>query len=641
MAASASRLLLVFVFLVVVVAATTPADAASAKGTLKAPAEVQVGSRIEVHWAGPVIAGDFVSIDVPGEPEAKYGSIYGYPATANPVVLTAPDRPGAYVVRFHRAADYGVEASIPLTVTDVGATVSVPARVAAGAEFDVEWTGPGNSQDFVSIDPTGAPDREYGPYAYTRPGQVAKVRAPDASGNYEVRYHMANSYRVIGRAPIVVGEVAASLDAPASARAGSTLEVGWTGPAQDGDFVSIDAVGAPDRDYGPYAYTKDSPAAVRVPDAPGDYALRYHTAQSYRVLATRQLTVVPASAALTAPAEVVAGHVFEVRWEGPNDADDFVTLVPATAEETSYGSNNGYTKRGNPLRIEAAREPGDYEVRYLTGQSHRLLARAKLRIVPDTRVGRLRVAAAPGAAETDLAAVELVLDASGSMLQRIGGERRIDIARRALGALTREIPSGTGFALRVFGHREADSCRTDLEIPLAPIDVAAATQRIDRIDAKNLAKTPIAASLELVKDDLAAARGSVLVVLVTDGEETCEGDPAAAIAGLAAAGMHVRVNIVGFAVDEVALKETFQSWARAGHGGYFDAQSGEQLTAAMRASLQSIFEVRNAGRVVASGVVGGAPIELAPGTYEVRVPGTPRAADAVVVEPGATRDVAL
>jgi hypothetical protein len=228
------------------------------------------------------------------------------------------------------------------------------------------------------------------------------------------------------------------------------------------------------------------------------------------------------------------------------------------------------------------------------------------------------------------------------MLKRLGNERRIDLAKRALAELAREIPAGTGFALRVFGHKEADSCRTDLEIPLAPLDVASTTTRIGTIQSMNLAKTPIGDSLLNVKGDLAGATGPALVVLVTDGEETCGGDPKAAIEALRAAGLDVRVNIVGFAVDELALKETFRAWAQAGGGGYFDAQSGAGLSAAVRAALRPAFEVLDGERVVATGTVGADAIELAPGTYRVRVLGAPaRDVTSVTIEPATLREISL
>jgi hypothetical protein len=52
----------------------------------------------------------------------------------------------------------------------------------------------------------------------------------------------------------------------------------------------------------------------------------------------------------------------------------------------------------------------------------------------------------------------------------------------------------------------------------------------------------------------------VLIVL-TDGEETCEGDAASAIEALRSSGWDFRVNVVGFAIDDAELARLFESWA--------------------------------------------------------------------------------
>jgi hypothetical protein len=156
----------------------------------------------------------------------------------------------------------------------------------------------------------------------------------------------------------------------------------------------------------------------------------------------------------------------------------------------------------------------------------------------------------------------------------------------------------------------------------------------------NLAKTPIGASLLKVRDDLKGVKGPMLVVLVTDGEETCGGDPKAAIQSLRASGMDVRVNIVGFAVDEVVLKDTFREWARLGNGGYFDAQNGEQLKSALHAVLRPTYQVLAGGKVVATGTVNGDPLEIPAGSYQVRVLGTSaRDVGQVTLEGGAVQDL--
>ena len=104
-------------------------------------------------------------------------------------------------------------------------------------------------------------------------------------------------------------------------------------------------------------------------------------------------------------------------------------------------------------------------------------------------------------------AVELILDASGSMLKRMDGKRRIVIAKEVLTEAVNElIPAGTPVALRVFGHKEPGSCRTDLEIALKPLDPVAASATIAGVNAMNLAKTPIADSLAKVESDLKRPR---------------------------------------------------------------------------------------------------------------------------------------
>lgn len=218
-------------------------------------------------------------------------------------------------------------------------------------------------------------------------------------------------------------------------------------------------------------------------------------------------------------------------------------------------------------------------------------------------------------------AVELILDASGSMLQALDGKPRIQIARETLTNLTSNVlPAGAPIALRVFGHLEVDSCRTDLVLPLQPLDPTTINATIAGIEAKNLAKTPIAASLRLVAEDLAGASGQKVVVLVTDGEETCDGDPAAEIANLRAQGIDVRINIVGFAIDDPTLQATFEEWAQLGGGAYFNANNASELDAAVGQALAAPFRVLDAaGAEVANGVVNGVAVDLPAGEYTLEI----------------------
>jgi hypothetical protein len=228
------------------------------------------------------------------------------------------------------------------------------------------------------------------------------------------------------------------------------------------------------------------------------------------------------------------------------------------------------------------------------------------------------------------------------MLQKIGGQRRIDIAKQTLSKLTSSgIPAGTPFAFRVFG-REVDSCQTDLDIPVSPLNAAAVDAKIKALEAKNGARTPIGASLDKVSSDLASIKGERLVVLLTDGEETCGGDPAAAIAALTKAGTTVRVNIVGFAIEDPKLAVTFSHWASLGNGAYFDAKDAAGLANALTQSMRASFEVVTPqGQVIATGVTGGEPVSVMPGNYSVRIKGQTSRAQSVTIESKATATVKL
>jgi len=268
-----------------------------------------------------------------------------------------------------------------------------------------------------------------------------------------------------------------------------------------------------------------------------------------------------------------------------------------------------------------------------------LRAAAEFREAPGP--GRLQVLAGSDRGTARGRAVELILDASGSMLQRMEGERRISIAKDMLTEAVREhIPAGTPVALRVFGHRKPNACESDLELPLGPLDPAAAAGVIAGVQAMNLAKTPIADSLAAVPGDIGGAR-NVTVVLVTDGEETCDGNPAAVIGQLKGQGIAVSLNIVGFAIDDAELAAQFRDWAALGGGRYFAADDPRGLQDALEGALALTYTVTDpGGNTVAEGAVGADPVTLDPGTYRVRVnSGSGKIFEAVVVEGG--RDVTL
>ena len=251
-------------------------------------------------------------------------------------------------------------------------------------------------------------------------------------------------------------------------------------------------------------------------------------------------------------------------------------------------SNNGRFQRViGPLGLADSMEMANALFR--APKAYGLTASLEELVEPDGEAS-VTISAIEGVA-TVSGAVELILDASGSMLQRMEGRRRIDIAHDALSDLVSQtLPQGMPFAFRAFGLEE-DACRSDLVIPLGPLDRETAQTAIRDVPAINLAKTAIADSLLATAEDLAEATPPLVVVLVTDGEETCEGDPEAAIAQLRESGLDARINIVGFAIDDAGLAETFSNWAEAGGGTYFDASGAEALEQSIADALKPRFDV--------------------------------------------------
>ena len=148
--------------------------------------------------------------------------------------------------------------------------------------------------------------------------------------------------------------------------------------------MTIVPVGTPEGEYTNYFYTREgTPGELTAPIEPGDYEIRYLSEQSgYPTLASVPITVTAVSASLDAPTEAMAGSALSVDWQGPDGSGDFVTIVPTGTPEGAYGVYF-YTRSGSPGQLDAPLEPGDYEIRYLSGQSgYPTLASAPVTLTP-------------------------------------------------------------------------------------------------------------------------------------------------------------------------------------------------------------------------------------------------------------------
>jgi Ca-activated chloride channel family protein len=291
-------------------------------------------------------------------------------------------QPGKHELRYVTERSRTILARQPIEVMPVTATVQADEQVVLGAKFSVTWTGPNNKGDYVTIVPEGAPDEQYGDYVETDDGSPVELSAPPAAGDAEVRYVAAQGRKVLARRPIRVTMPEVSIEAPDEALAGSTIQVKWTGPNNASDYITIVASGTPDGQYANYTETKTgNPLDLLIPIMAGGAELRYQTGQGNKVLARLPIQIIAAEVKLSADAQCAPGADVVVKWTGPNHPGDYITIVPTTTPDGQYAAYTE-TREGSPLTVAAPKEPCDAEIRYMTGQGNKVLARIPIKVAP-------------------------------------------------------------------------------------------------------------------------------------------------------------------------------------------------------------------------------------------------------------------
>jgi Mg-chelatase subunit ChlD len=212
--------------------------------------------------------------------------------------------------------------------------------------------------------------------------------------------------------------------------------------------------------------------------------------------------------------------------------------------------------------------------------------------------------------------VALVLDASGSMNARLpDGTTRIDAAKAAVADLVGKLPGDTRLALRVYGHQSptgAKNCR-DTALLVGFGSVASNKSAVIAAARGILAQgyTPITHVLKLAAEDLAREEAaSRVVVLVSDGRETCAADPCATAKALAEADARLVVHTIGLGVD-AAARYQLQCIANVARGIYVGAGSTAELAAALGKTAEAA-PVRKTAEVAAGDKTGKIRIEGAP-----------------------------
>jgi Ca-activated chloride channel family protein len=140
-------------------------------------------------------------------------------------------------------------------------------------------------------------------------------------------------------------------------------------------------------------------------------------------------------------------------------------------------------------------------------------------------------------------------------------------------------------SLRVYGHKgtgdDADkemSCSAIEEVyERGPYDEAAFQEAMDQFEPAGW--TPVAGALESAAESfegLVGEKNTNLIYLVSDGIETCDGDPVTAAKSFAGSNISPIINVIGFNADSKAQQQLKEVAKEAG-GAYKNVHNAEGL----------------------------------------------------------------
>jgi von Willebrand factor type A domain len=178
----------------------------------------------------------------------------------------------------------------------------------------------------------------------------------------------------------------------------------------------------------------------------------------------------------------------------------------------------------------------------------------------------------------------LVLDASGSMTTPDAPGPRIDAAKRAAQTLVDSLPDDAVIGLSTYGtgtgssdaEKEAGCHDVTTLIPLGRLDRSSFAQQITSLTPSGY--TPISLALQRAADQLPTDGSAQAIVLVSDGEDTCNAAPCDTASALKRAHPGLTISTVGFKTDGPASAQ-LACLAQTTGGLFVQAANADQLAA--------------------------------------------------------------
>lgn len=366
-----------------VVAVSTEPALPPATATLEAPDSVSAVSSVTVRFTGPADRGDFIGLYRAAATAGELEVTYAWVASAEngEVKVPTPAAAGAYELRYVSALrNAAVLAQRPLTVTEVEGSIEGPAEASTGTRITVRASGPAAARHWIGFAPAGSDAGAF--LDYQRPtGEQSEVelKVPAEPGDYELRYVLNESERVLVSRPIKVVAASVYVRGPAEVPAGAVIEVEAAGPFDNSHWIGFAPAGSDAGSYRDYTRPVDGQTrySLRAPGEPGDYELRYVLNESAAVAASQPIRVLAAQVRLEAPAESAAGMLVPVTVEGPAGGGAWVGFAPVGADDGAWeGEYSGFETSPMSVQLKAPDAAGSYEIKLVSGDGKVLARRA-------------------------------------------------------------------------------------------------------------------------------------------------------------------------------------------------------------------------------------------------------------------------
>lgn len=191
--------------------------------------------------------------------------------------------------------------------------------------------------------------------------------------------------------------------------------------------------------------------------------------------------------------------------------------------------------------------------------------------------------------------VYILMDNSGSMSDEIDGKTKMDAAKESVNQFVEDMPNGTQVSLINYGFTEEgseedNSCSAVEEtFPIGEYNEVEFNDALGQYGSEGF--TPLALAIEEVGKVIedSEATGSHTIYVVSDGQETCNGDPVAAVQSLPEdENIETVLNIIGFDIQDDEV-QSLVDITEANGGEYLSATNPDELSRVLKQEKLNLF----------------------------------------------------